>query len=80
MAYFHDYGLYNPKRMHKVHGESTWKNTRISETRRVQRGLIGEIITRLEKRGLRMIGAKFMWVSRELAETHYAIHKGKSLL
>ncbi|HEY62887.1 MAG TPA: nucleoside-diphosphate kinase [Anaerolineae bacterium] len=43
----------------------------------VQRGLIGEIIGRLENRGLRIIGAKFMLVNRELAETHYAIHKGK---
>ena len=43
----------------------------------VQRGLIGQIITRLENRGLRLVAAKFMRVSRELAETHYAIHKGK---
>ena len=43
----------------------------------VQRGLIGEIISRLEKRGLRLVAAKFMAVSQELAETHYAIHKGK---
>ena len=43
----------------------------------VQRGLIGEIISRLEKRGLKLIAAKFIQVSRELAETHYAIHKGK---
>ncbi|MCJ7534059.1 MAG: nucleoside-diphosphate kinase [Anaerolineales bacterium] len=43
----------------------------------VQRGLIGEIITRLERRGLRLVGAKFLQVSMELAETHYAIHKGK---
>lgn len=43
----------------------------------VQRGLIGEVIARLEKRGLRLIAAKFMQVSRELAEEHYAIHKGK---
>ena len=43
----------------------------------VQRGLIGEVITRLEKRGLRLVGAKFMSVSQALAETHYAIHKGK---
>lgn len=43
----------------------------------VQRGLIGEIILRLERRGLRLIGAKFMNVSQELAETHYGIHKGK---
>jgi nucleoside-diphosphate kinase len=44
----------------------------------VQRGLIGEILTRLERRGLRLIGAKFMRVDRRLAEAHYAIHKGKA--
>jgi nucleoside-diphosphate kinase len=43
----------------------------------VQRGLIGEVIARLERRGLRLAAAKFMNVSQELAETHYAIHKGK---
>ena len=43
----------------------------------VQRGLIGEIIARLERRGLRLVGAKFLQVSQELAETHYAIHQGK---
>lgn len=43
----------------------------------VQRGLTGEIIARLERRGLKLIGAKFMLVSPELAERHYAIHKGK---
>ena len=43
----------------------------------VQRGLIGEVISRLERRGLRVIAAKFMPVSTELAEEHYAIHKGK---
>ena len=44
----------------------------------VQRGLIGEVIVRLERRGLRLVGAKFMQVSRELAETHYAVHQGKA--
>jgi nucleoside-diphosphate kinase len=43
----------------------------------VHRGLIGEVIARLEKRGLKMIGGKFLQVSQELAEQHYAIHKGK---
>ncbi len=43
----------------------------------VERGLIGEVISRLERRGLRLVAAKFIQVSRELAETHYAIHKGK---
>ena len=44
----------------------------------VQRALIGEVISRLERRGLRLVAAKFMQVSKELAETHYGIHKGKS--
>ncbi len=41
----------------------------------VQRGLTGEIIRRFEARGLRIVGMKFMLVSRELAEKHYEIHK-----
>lgn len=44
----------------------------------VQRGLIGEVISRLERRGLRLIAAKFMAVSDELATTHYQAHIGKS--
>lgn len=43
----------------------------------VQRGLIGEIIARLERRGLKLVAARYLRVSQELAETHYAIHKGK---
>ena len=43
----------------------------------VQRGLIGQITARLERRGLRLLAAKFMHVSTELAEKHYAVHKGK---
>lgn len=41
----------------------------------VQRGLTGEIIKRFEQRGLRIIGMKFMAVSRELAEKHYDVHR-----
>jgi len=43
----------------------------------VQRGLIGEVFSRLERRGLRLVAARFMQVGKALAETHYAIHKGK---
>ncbi len=43
----------------------------------VQRGLIGEVVSRLERRGLRLVAARFMRVDRRLAETHYAVHKGK---
>lgn len=44
----------------------------------VQRSLIGEITARLERRGLKLVAAKFLLVSRDLAEQHYAVHKGKS--
>lgn len=40
----------------------------------VQRGLVGEVIQRFERRGLRIIGMKFIQMSRELAMKHYAIH------
>jgi nucleoside-diphosphate kinase len=43
----------------------------------VQRGLIGTIITRFERRGLRIAAMKMMHITRELAKRHYAIHKGK---
>ena len=41
----------------------------------VQRGLTGEILRRFEARGLRIIGMKFMQVSRGLAEKHYDVHR-----
>jgi len=41
----------------------------------VQRGLTGEIFARFEKRGFKLIAAKFMKVSYELAQKHYAVHK-----
>jgi nucleoside-diphosphate kinase len=43
----------------------------------VQRGLIGNIITRLEHRGLKLVGLKLIQITPELAEQHYGIHKGK---
>ncbi|MCJ7518644.1 MAG: nucleoside-diphosphate kinase [Anaerolineaceae bacterium] len=43
----------------------------------VQRGLVGEIISRLEKRGLMLIAMDFRQVTKEFAETHYRAHIGK---
>lgn len=43
----------------------------------VQRGLVGEILGRLERKGLKVIGLRLLWVSRDLAERHYAVHVGK---
>ncbi|MFB6114075.1 MAG: nucleoside-diphosphate kinase [Halodesulfurarchaeum sp.] len=43
----------------------------------VKRGLIGEIISRLEDRGLKLVAGTFMQIDRELAEQHYAEHEEK---
>lgn len=43
----------------------------------VQRALVGEVIARLERRGLKIVGMKLMQVSDDLARTHYAMHEGK---
>jgi nucleoside-diphosphate kinase len=43
----------------------------------VQRGLMGEILGRLERRGLKVVGMKMLLVPRALAEEHYAEHVGK---
>ncbi len=43
----------------------------------VQRGLVGEIITRFEKRGLHPVGIKLMQVQSALAERHYGEHRDK---
>ncbi|MGZ6255979.1 MAG: nucleoside-diphosphate kinase [Candidatus Limnocylindria bacterium] len=43
----------------------------------VQRGLIGEIIGRFERKGLKFVGLRILDVSRGLAERHYAVHAGK---
>ena len=41
----------------------------------VQRNLIGEIVSRFEKKGFQLVGAKLMQISQELAEQHYGEHK-----
>src|SRR5438445_5435845 len=43
----------------------------------VQRGLVGDIIGRLERRGLHLVGMKLIRIDRELAERHYAEHRDK---
>jgi len=44
----------------------------------VQRGLVGELITRFERRGLKIVGLKLMNVSTALAQEHYKEHVGKA--
>ena len=43
----------------------------------VHRRLVGALLQRFEQKGLRLVGMKFLQASRDLAEKHYAVHKGK---
>jgi nucleoside-diphosphate kinase len=44
----------------------------------IQRGLAGEIISRLEKKGLKIVAMKMLHMDKDLAQRHYTIHKGKA--
>jgi nucleoside-diphosphate kinase len=43
----------------------------------VQRGLIGELLARFERKGLKVVGLRLLDVPQEMAERHYAVHAGK---
>ena len=43
----------------------------------VRRGLAGEVIARIERKGLRIVAMDMRTIGRDLAETHYAEHVGK---
>ena len=43
----------------------------------VQRGLTGEVISRFERRGLKLVGMKLIQIDQALARRHYAVHEGK---
>ena len=43
----------------------------------VQRGLIGEVVARFERKGLQIVGIKMLTISEELAAKHYLAHHGK---
>ena len=43
----------------------------------INRRLSGEIISRFEKKGLKIVAMRMLWMSREMAEKHYEVHKGK---
>ncbi|MBC1482433.1 nucleoside-diphosphate kinase [Listeria immobilis] len=43
----------------------------------VERGLIGEIVAKIEKKGIKLVAAKLIQIDRNLAEQHYAEHIGK---
>ena len=43
----------------------------------MQKGLVGEIFSRLERAGLKPIGVKMLWLDDEMLDIHYAHHKNK---
>jgi nucleoside-diphosphate kinase len=43
----------------------------------VRRGLVGELVGRLERKGLKLVAAKTLRITPELAQRHYAEHQGK---
>ncbi len=43
----------------------------------VQRGLVGELLARFERKGLKIVGLRLLHVPQEMAERHYAVHAGK---
>jgi nucleoside-diphosphate kinase len=43
----------------------------------VRRGLVGEVVRRIEAKGLRLVAAELRTLDRETAQTHYAEHEGK---
>lgn len=44
----------------------------------MQRGLAGDVISRLERRGLKIVAIRLMKVQKSLAKRHYAEHEGKA--
>ena len=60
-----------------ANGSGTERTLIIVKPDGVQRGLAGEVISRLERRGLKLVGLKLMQMQRELAERHYVEHQGK---
>jgi nucleoside-diphosphate kinase len=44
----------------------------------IQRGLAGEILSRLERKGLKILAMKMLQMDKALAQRHYAVHKGKT--
>jgi nucleoside-diphosphate kinase len=44
----------------------------------LKRGLVGQIISRLESRGLKIVAMKMIWMDEALAKRHYAVHEAKS--
>lgn len=61
-----------------IAGDATMQTTLILlKPDAIQRGLVGEMTGRFERKGLQLVGAKLLSVSEDLASRHYAEHEGK---
>jgi nucleoside-diphosphate kinase len=58
-------------------GSSVQRTLVVFKPDAVQRGIVGELLARFEKRGLRIAAMRALKVERAMAEKHYAVHKGK---
>jgi nucleoside-diphosphate kinase len=58
-------------------GDSTLRTLVLVKPDGVRRGLIGEIVSRIEKKGLRIVTLRMLQMDRALARRHYAVHEGK---
>jgi nucleoside-diphosphate kinase len=58
-------------------GDSALRTLVLVKPDGVQRGLIGEIISRLEKKGLKIVALRMLQMDTTMAKRHYAVHEGK---
>src|SRR5579883_1057780 len=58
-------------------GAATQRTLIIIKPDGVQRGLVGPILERFERRGLQIVALRMMQIDRDLAERHYGVHRGK---
>ncbi len=75
-----DYGCESEKNGELLKAEGTMKKERtflMIKPEGVERGLIGEIIGRFERKGFKIIALKLLKISREVAEKQYEEHRGK---
>ncbi|MGH2379586.1 MAG: nucleoside-diphosphate kinase [Candidatus Limnocylindria bacterium] len=58
-------------------GSSVQRTLVVFKPDAVQRGIVGELLARFERRGFRIAAMRALQVERGMAETHYAVHRGK---
>mgnify|MGYP005840261441 CR=1 FL=1 len=67
----------DPRAAHTLEERTVERTFIMVKPNGVQRGLVGEVIARFERRGFRLCGLRLLKMDRALAERHYAEHAGK---